>query len=228
MDTPQPVSPVLGTAPSPPEFAGRPAAIALFGTSADPPTQAHRQILTWLAPRFDHVAIWAADNPMKQDQTPLAHRMAMLTALVQELVQDTGLAADRVQVYPELSYPYTLVSVRHAHNRWPAGRFTLVLGSDLLTQLPRWYQVTELLPLVNVLLVPRCGYPLDPAGLTWLQDHCPQVDLAPMEVPDMSSRAFREEGRLAELTPRVWAYIQQTGLYGFPGLAGQPQQQALS
>ncbi|MEM6592470.1 MAG: nicotinic acid mononucleotide adenylyltransferase, partial [Cyanobacteria bacterium P01_C01_bin.73] len=37
--------------------------IALFGTSADPPHQGHQAILTWLARRFNHVAVWAADNP---------------------------------------------------------------------------------------------------------------------------------------------------------------------
>ena len=44
--------------------------IALFGTSADPPSIAHREILRWLCDRYDWVAVWASDNPMKPQQTP--------------------------------------------------------------------------------------------------------------------------------------------------------------
>lgn len=45
--------------------------IALFGTSADPPTRGHGKILTWLAQHYDQVAVWAADNPFKQHQASL-------------------------------------------------------------------------------------------------------------------------------------------------------------
>ena len=39
--------------------------IALFGTSADPPTIAHQKIISWLGSQFDRVAVWAANNPFK-------------------------------------------------------------------------------------------------------------------------------------------------------------------
>ena len=47
--------------------------VALFGTSADPPTSGHQKILSWLSERYDWVAIWAADNPFKSHQTSLTH-----------------------------------------------------------------------------------------------------------------------------------------------------------
>ncbi|MCS6815631.1 MAG: adenylyltransferase/cytidyltransferase family protein, partial [Cyanobacteria bacterium] len=52
--------------------------IALFGTSADPPTVGHQAILLWLLEHFDYVAVWAADNPFKSHQASLHHRLAML------------------------------------------------------------------------------------------------------------------------------------------------------
>ena len=39
--------------------------VALFGTSADPPTSGHGAILGWLSQHYDQVAVWAADNPFK-------------------------------------------------------------------------------------------------------------------------------------------------------------------
>jgi cytidyltransferase-related domain len=59
--------------------------IALFGTSADPPTSGHQAILFWLSQRFDKVVVWASDNPFKNHQTLLEHRMAMLSLLIEEI-----------------------------------------------------------------------------------------------------------------------------------------------
>jgi nicotinate-nucleotide adenylyltransferase len=35
--------------------------VALFGTSADPPTAGHQAIIRWLSEHFDHVAVWAGE-----------------------------------------------------------------------------------------------------------------------------------------------------------------------
>jgi nicotinate-nucleotide adenylyltransferase len=59
--------------------------IALFGTSADPPTSAHQAILNWLSYHYDHVAVWASDNPFKTHQTPLEHRSTMLRLLIEDI-----------------------------------------------------------------------------------------------------------------------------------------------
>jgi cytidyltransferase-like protein len=59
--------------------------IALFGTSADPPTSGHQAILNWLSQHYDLVAVWASDNPFKSHQTPLEHRSRMLRLLIEEL-----------------------------------------------------------------------------------------------------------------------------------------------
>ena len=78
--------------------------IALFGTSADPPTVGHQTVLQWLAHQFDWVAVWAADNPFKAQQTPLGHRQAMLQRLVESL-QDQ---CPQVQIFPEFSDPKSI------------------------------------------------------------------------------------------------------------------------
>lgn len=184
-----------------------PQRLALFGTSADPPTLAHRQIIQWLGQEFDLALVWAADNPLKTGQTPLVHRMAMLDCLVQELGEP------RVQLCPELSHRFTRVSVARAQAQWPQANLTLALGADLLPQLPRWHQAEELFPQVNVVIIPRTGYALAPAALDWLHEHSPRVSIAPITVPDWSSRAFREGQGQAELSPAVLDYIHRHQLY---------------
>ncbi|APB34952.1 nicotinate (nicotinamide) nucleotide adenylyltransferase [Gloeomargarita lithophora Alchichica-D10] len=184
-----------------------PQRLALFGTSADPPTLAHRQIIQWLAQAFDLTLVWAADNPLKTGQTPLGHRMAMLDCLLQELGES------QVQLWPELSHRFTRVSVARAQVQWPQASLTLALGADLLPQLPRWHQAEALFPQVGVVIIPRPGYSLAPAALDWLHQHSPRVSIAPISVPDWSSRAFREGQRPDELSPAVLAYIRCHQLY---------------
>ena len=125
--------------------------IALFGTSADPPSIAHREILRWLSQRFDLVAVWAADNPLKTHQTPLVHRLAMLRLTIEDLKQpdDRSGGIENIEFYPQLSDPRTINSVRKARRYWPDADFRLAIGADLVHQLPQWYRAAELLEQVG-------------------------------------------------------------------------------
>ena len=52
--------------------------IALFGTSADPPSIGHQQILQWLDRHYDRVLVWVSDNPFKTHQANLSDRLKMM------------------------------------------------------------------------------------------------------------------------------------------------------
>ena len=52
--------------------------IALFGTSADPPSIGHQQILQWLDLHYDRVWVWVSDNPFKTHQASLSDRLKMM------------------------------------------------------------------------------------------------------------------------------------------------------
>ena len=60
-------------------------AVALFGTSADPPTVGHRAVLAGLLELYPLVCTWASNNPFKQHGAPLEVRAALLAAVVDEL-----------------------------------------------------------------------------------------------------------------------------------------------
>ena len=79
--------------------------VALFGTSADPPTIAHQEIIRWLGSQFDNVAVWAADNPFKTHGASLAQRSQMLELLIAEI---NSPISQHVQVYPDLSSRRTI------------------------------------------------------------------------------------------------------------------------
>lgn len=195
--------------------------IALFGTSADPPTLGHQVILNWLADHFDWVAVWAADNPFKQQQTPLAHRMAMLGLMIQDL----HTPRQNVRLYPELGKPRTFHTLQIAKRYWRNARFTLVIGSDLIAQLPNWYRVDDLLPDVDLLIVPRPGYPLREADLEALRQRGARVAIADLMGPATSSTAYREHGESIGLTPQIEDYIHREHLY--PCQEAPPEKQPI-
>ncbi|MBW4538912.1 MAG: nicotinate-nucleotide adenylyltransferase [Myxacorys chilensis ATA2-1-KO14] len=184
--------------------------IALFGTSADPPTIGHLTILRSLSEQFNEVAVWAADNPFKTHLTPLQHRTQMLRLLIQDL----HCPRQNVWVYPELSHPRTLVTVERAQQRWQGADFTLVVGVDVARQLSTWFRAEELLRKVKVLIVPRSGYSLNSGEVARLQQMGATVAIAPIVVPDVSSTAYRQHEDLTGVTHRVQEYIDREQLYG--------------
>ncbi|HIK27035.1 MAG: nicotinate-nucleotide adenylyltransferase [Oscillatoriaceae bacterium SKW80] len=183
--------------------------IALFGTSADPPTTGHQQIIIWLSQNFDYVAVWASDNPFKSHQTPLEHRETMLRLLIEEISPP----ATNVALHPELSSPKTLITVERARQKWPSAEFTLTIGSDLVTQLPRWYCVQKLLQEVKLLVIPRPGYAVKEEDIELLRSLGARVASAPLFAPAVSSTQVRKCAQKEALTPPIQAYIHREQLY---------------
>lgn len=186
--------------------------IALFGTSADPPTIGHQTILQWLSQHYDHVVVWASDNPFKQDQTPLEYRSEML----QLAIRDLGLK--NAQVYPELSDRFTLITVQKAKAQWNKKlecgiEFSLVIGADILPQIHNWYRIQELLAQVKVLIVPRPGYAIKEVDLKALKDLGGKYAIATLNAPKISSSAYRLEKDESIVAPGVKDYIKRWNLY---------------
>ncbi len=184
--------------------------IALFGTSADPPTAGHQTILRWLSQHYDLVVVWASDNPFKQHHTPLQDRTEMLRLAIAEINSTKG----NINLHPELSDRRTLVTVNKARKIWgEEAEFTLVIGSDILTQIKSWYRIEELLTEVKVLVVPRPGYSVSEQDLESLKSIGGRCAIATLNAPKVSSSAYRLKGDETVLTPAVEDYIVQQQLY---------------
>ncbi len=187
--------------------------IALFGTSADPPTRAHQQVINWLSQKFEVVAVWAADNPDKIHGATLAQRAAMLEILVAEIPPPTT-----AKVYQQLSHRYTIRTIAFAQELWPEAEFVLTIGADLVAQIERWQGGTDLLRQVSLLVIPRPGWSLPPEALQRLAElGCKLQLVEELSTLAVSSTAMRQTTDVADLrmglTPAVTAYIDQHGLY---------------
>ena len=184
--------------------------IALFGTSADPPTAGHQKILQWLGEHYDHVAVWAADNPFKEHQTTLEHRLRMLQLLIQEIPSPEH----NIELRKDLSDRRSLISVQKAQEVWGnQAQYTLVIGSDLAAQIRGWYRIEELLQKVSLVIVPRTGYPIKKEDIQALESLGGKCRIADITVPDISSSAFRISRDKNVVTPPIQNYIKQEKLY---------------
>lgn len=182
--------------------------IALFGTSADPPTRGHQQILTWLSQRYDLVVVWAADNPFKQHGANLAQRHQMLEILIAEI--DTS--KDNIELNTQISDRRTINTLHRAQAIWPEAKFTLIIGSDLIGQVQTWYHGKELLSQVELLVIPRPGYDTDEKVVEQLSK-LTEVAIAEIQPAEVSSSQYRQQQDQDILTPGIQTYIQTHQLY---------------
>ncbi len=192
--------------------------IALFGTSADPPHRGHATVLTWLASQFDHVAVWTANNPFKEHQTSLGDRCRMLQLLIDDLEVPTG----QVKLHPELSHMRSIISIERAQQQWPEAQLTLVVGSDLVPQLPRWYRANDVFAAVDILVVPRPGYPIAETDLAPLRQQTTVTMATLPQQVDVASSDYRQADADLALTPAVHTYIAQHHLYPWPENSRKP------
>ncbi len=183
--------------------------IALFGTSADPPTAGHQTILKWLSEHYDRVLVWASDNPFKKHQTSLENRSQMLGLAIAEI----NSVQENIHLCQELSDRRSLLTIQKARNIWQDAEFTFVIGSDLVSQIASWYHIEELLTQVKILVVPRPGYAIIKSDLDSLTNLGGDFSIATLNAPRISSSAYRLQGDRKILTPAVAAYIKQQNLY---------------
>ena len=59
--------------------------IALFGTSADPPTIGHEKILEGLSKIYAHTICYVSNNPKKKHKEDIAIRSQLLKTLIEDL-----------------------------------------------------------------------------------------------------------------------------------------------
>ncbi|MEN9495247.1 MAG: hypothetical protein RLZZ516_1844 [Cyanobacteriota bacterium] len=191
---------------------GPAAGLALFGTSADPPTAGHRALLTGLAETYGQVVTWASDNPFKRHGADLNQRAALLQLLVDDL------ADPRIRACQQLSSPRALDTLERAEQLWPGRDLVFVVGGDLAAQVPRWYRAPELLRRCRLAVVPRQDFSLDPNALTELQRLGGRPELLPLAIPATASSAVRACPSPDQVPAVLWPELVKHNLYGL----GQP------
>jgi len=187
--------------------------VGILGGSFNPPHAGHVDICRQaLAGEYVSrvIVVPAFVHPFGKPLAPFEHRMAMARLAFEPF-------GDRVEVSDIEArlggISYTIDTVRALRRRHRLAHLRLLIGTDVLPDLPKWKEIEQLLALAPVLVFPRAGFPRTepPAGL-------PNIEMVGIQPPRVSSTRIRQRlaaGNDAEdaIPPAVMAYIRQHDLY---------------
>ena len=182
--------------------------IALFGTSADPPTLGHEALLSELTKIFPKVITWASDNPDKKHQIPLLKRTQLLRILVKKI------SHPKLELVQELSSPRTIHTLKKAFQLWPEASFSFVIGSDLAMQVPKWLNAKSILSKVSIAITMRDGWPISDVQLAKIKKLGGKIEILPFTIPESSSSKFRERPQQILVPKELVPLLLEENLYG--------------
>ena len=182
--------------------------IALFGTSADPPTLGHEALLSELTKIFPKVITWASDNPDKKHQIPLLKRTQLLRLLVKKI------SHPKLELVQELSSPRTIYTLKKAFQLWPEASFSFVIGSDLAMQVPKWLNAKSILNKATIAIAMRDGWPIIDQQLEEIKKLGGEVEILPFHIPQSSSSKFRDKPQEVLIPKEIVPLLLEENLYG--------------
>ncbi len=176
--------------------------IALFGGSFDPPHVGHVLAAGWVLATADVDGLWVVptyDHAFNKNSCPFEHRMRMVELAFASL-KNVTISDVEARMGGQ---SYTVLTLEHLGREHPDVSWRLVVGTDLVEQIPRWHQGHRIAELAELLVVGRGGHDDGGSDLT---------------IPEVSSTEVRRRLRAGEpasaLVPReVLGYIAEQGLY---------------
>lgn len=193
--------------------------IGLFGGSFDPPHYAH--LAAAAAARHDLALdeVWfvpAGRPPHKRQrgQSPPRVRLSLLQAALRGLEGFRAMSLEIERRGPS----YTVDTLEHLSERYPRREWWLVLGTDMLADLPSWRRPARLLELAGVAVVPRPGHATRwPRGLA--RGRFQVIDAPALDLSSTDLRARIARGAsIRFLAPEgVERLVARRGLYGARG-----------
>ena len=113
--------------------------IALFGTSADPPTIAHKKILEELSKIYHLTIAYASNNPQKQHKEDITIRSLLLKTLIDDFENP------RILFNQEISSKWAIESIKMCKDIYQINNLDFVIGSDLVADIFSWKKFEEII-----------------------------------------------------------------------------------
>ena len=181
--------------------------VALFGTSADPPSIGHKKIIEELSKIYNSVISYASDNPTKKHSENLYFRSLLLKTLIKDF-NNPNISFDE-----ELSSPWAISSIRKCKKKYTNIDIDFVIGSDLLDEIIVWKNINELLNEVRLLIVPRINYPIKEKSLRLIKKFNGKFIISLFKIPCISSSNIREGINYSGLPKCLIPIIEKNNLY---------------
>ena len=137
--------------------------IALFGTSADPPTIGHKKILEELSKIYTFTICYVSNNPNKKHKEDISIRSQLLKTLIEDI--------DNPKIFfnQSVTSQWAVESIKKCKTIYEFNNLDFVIGSDLVQDIFYWKNFDKIIDEVSFFIILREGYPVESNTLKMLQ-----------------------------------------------------------
>ena len=181
--------------------------IALFGTSADPPTIGHKKILEELSKIYAFTISYVSNNPQKKHIEDISIRSHLLKTLIDDLDNPKILFNQRI------SSQWALESIKKCKEIYKFNNLDFVIGSDLIKDIFYWKNFDKIILEVSFFIILREGYPVESNTLKMLETYRVKFKISTIKTPNISSSNFRLNFNCSNLPSSLIDIVKKNNLY---------------
>ena len=181
--------------------------IALFGTSADPPTIGHKKIIEELSKIYTYTVAYASNNPQKNHKEDISIRSLLLKTLIEDLNNN------KIIFNQEISSSWAIESITKCKNIYKFKKIDFVIGSDLIENIFTWKNFDKILKEVSFFIINREGYQINSKALLMLEDHEVDFKISNFNIPNVSSSMVRLNTNYSNLPKSLIQIVRENNLY---------------
>ena len=181
--------------------------IALFGTSADPPTIGHKKILEELSEIYSLTITYASNNPQKKHKEEISIRSLLLKTLINDLNNP------KIIFNQKLSSKWAIESIKKCKKSYETNQLDFVVGSDLIPEIFSWKNFDKMIKEVNLFIIERKGYPIESKTLKMLETKRVKFEISKLNIPNSSSSMIRLNSKNSNLPESLVDIVKNKNLY---------------
>ena len=181
--------------------------IALFGTSADPPTIGHKKILEELSKIYAFTISYVSNNPQKKHIEDISIRSHLLKTLIDDLDNP------KILFNQKFSSQWAVESIKKCKEIYKFNNLDFVIGSDLIKDIFYWKNFDKIILEVNFFIILREGYPVESNTLKMLETYRVKFKISTIKTPNISSSKFRLNFNCSILPSSLIDIVKRNNLY---------------
>ena len=181
--------------------------IALFGTSADPPTIGHKKILEELSKIYAFTISYVSNNPKKKHIEDISIRSHLLKTLIDDLDNP------KILFNQKISSQWAVESIKKCKEIYKFNNLDFVIGSDLIKDIFYWKNFDKIILEVSFFIILREGYPLESNTLKMLETYRVKFKISTIKTPNISSSKFRLNFNCSNLPSSLIDIVKRNNLY---------------
>ena len=181
--------------------------IALFGTSADPPTIGHKKILEELSKIYAFTIGYVSNNPNKKHKEDISIRSHLLKTLIEDLDNP------KILFNQSVSSQWAVDSIKKCKRIYELNNLDFVIGSDLIKDIFHWKNFDKIIKDVSFFIILRDDYPVESNTLKMLETYKVKFKISTIKVPNISSSKLRSNFNYSNLPTSLIDIVKKNNLY---------------